>query len=95
MEWETILLGIIFTLIVFLFLWLIVNGMIERTGMVAGALFIAQQRKKGTIPYSMVASIVLIVVAIVIMFFLLAIVLGGAGKPLSAVFYELFGGIFG
>ena len=97
MEWETILLGVIFTLIVFVFLWLIVNGMIERAGMVAGIVFINpfKSRKKGTIPYNMVTRIVLIVIAIAIMFILLAMLLGGAGKPLSAIFYELFGSIFG
>jgi hypothetical protein len=96
MEWETILLGVIFTLIVFFLLWLIVNGMIGRAGMVAGALFMNPQKhkKKGSIPYETLTRIVLIVVAVAIMFILLMMLLGGAGKPLSAVFYELFGGIF-
>jgi len=100
MEWETILLGVIFTLIVLVVLWLIVNGMLERAGGVAGTLFVPyksrnqyKNRKKGEMPYSMVSRIVLIVIAVIIMFLLLATLLGGAGKPLSSIFYDLFGAI--
>ena len=96
MEWQRIIISMIFMIIVFLALWLIVNGMIERAGMVAGTLFINPQelRKKGMWPYSFVGTMVLIIVAVVIIFLLVSMLFSEAGKPLSAVFYDLFGSIF-
>jgi len=86
----------IFMIIVFLALWLIVNGMIERAGMVTGIMFMNPQklRKKGTWPYSMLGTIVLLIVSVGIIFILVSMLFSEAGKPLSAVFYDLFGSIF-